>query len=233
VTREIIFDTETTGLDPRSGDRLVELGCVELVNRYPSGKTWHHYFNPDRDMPDAAFKIHGLSSKFLADKPRFAVHAAEFVEFIGDASLIAHNASFDIGFLNAELVKVGQPLLNMARVIDTLQLARRKFPGAPASLDALCKRFGIDTSKRTKHGALLDSELLAEVYVELIGERQAQLGLASGQASATNAGAGLRKAKPRAYPLPSRLTAGEAELHGKFVVQLGEKAVWRKWLGDN
>jgi len=232
MVREVIFDTETTGLDPRSGDRLVELGCVELVNRFPSGRTWHRYFNPDRDMPEAAFKIHGLSSQFLSDKPRFAEHAGDFLTFIGEASLIAHNASFDIGFLNAELERVGQPSLTMSRVVDTLQLARRKFPGAPASLDALCKRFGIDNAKRTKHGALLDSELLAEVYVELIGERQAQLGLAQGQAMA-NGSVRRRALRARAKTLSPRLSPEESAAHRTFIAQLGEKAVWRKWLGEN
>ena len=229
--REIIFDTETTGLDPRRGDRLVELACVELVNRYATGQIRHYYFNPDRDMPNEAFKIHGLSAQFLADKPRFAEKAGDFLEFIGESTLIAHNANFDIGFLNAELDKAGHPSLSMARVVDTLMLARRKFPGAPASLDALCKRFGIDNSSRTKHGALLDSELLAEVYIELIGERQAQLGLASERGNAGPSGARHRKLRPRPRPLGSRLSAQEVDAHGKFIAKLGEKAVWRKWLG--
>ena len=232
MLREIVLDTETTGLDPKTGDRVVEIGCVELVNRFPTGKTWHRYFNPERDMPEAAFKVHGLSSQFLADKPKFKECAEEFVGFIGDAMLVIHNASFDVGFLNAELERVGQPAIQQARVVDTLALARRKFPGAPAGLDALCKRFGVDNSNRVKHGALLDSELLADVYVELIGARQAELGLRAEQQLGTRAFDRSQKAKPRPKPLPSRLTPEEIAAHKAFVATLGEKAVWRKWLGE-
>ena len=177
--REIIFDTETTGLDPRSGDRLVEIGCVEMVNRVPTGQTYHCYFNPDRDMPAAAEAVHGLSAAFLADKPRFHEKAAEFLEFIGDANLVAHNAGFDFGFINMELEACGLDPVSKTRMIDTVALAKVRHPGAKLSLDALCTRYGIDRSHRTKHGALLDAELLAQVYVELTGGRQIGLSLAA------------------------------------------------------
>jgi len=177
--REIVFDTETTGLNPLGGDRIVEIGCVELFNRLPTGETFHVYLNPERDMPEAAFRVHGLSVEFLSDKPLFTDIAQDFIDFIGDAALVAHNASFDMGFINAELVRVNRPIIDSERVIDTLQIARRKHPFGPNSLDALCQRYNIDNSKRTKHGALLDSEILAEVYIELTGGRQADLGLAT------------------------------------------------------
>src|ERR1700761_4217030 len=176
--REIVFDTETTGLDPLQGDRLVEIGCIELLNRFPTGKTFHFYFNPERDMPEGAFRVHGLSIDFLKDKPLFAEKADALIEFIGDAQLIAHNAMFDLGFLNAELERAGRAGVARERMIDTLMLARRKHPGSSNRLDDLCVRYSIDNSRRTKHGALLDAELLAEIYVELIGARQAQLGFA-------------------------------------------------------
>ena len=183
--REIVFDTETTGLDPLTGDRLVEIGCIELVNRFPTGKVFHRYLNPERDMPEPAFKVHGLSIEFLKDKPRFAEVAEELVVFIGnDAQLIAHNAMFDLGFLNAELKRAGKGEVSRDRLIDTLMLARRKHPGGSNRLDDLCLRYRVDNSRRTKHGALLDAELLAEIYLELIGARQAMLGLAE----VTNAG---------------------------------------------
>jgi DNA polymerase-3 subunit epsilon len=173
--REIVFDTETTGLDPLQGDRLVEIGCIELVNRFPTGKTFHWYFNPQRDMPESALKIHGLSSEFLKDKPLFADKADELIGFLGDAPLVAHNAMFDLGFLNAELERAGRPPVNRERMVDTLVIARRKHPGGSNRLDDLCLRYAIDNSHRTKHGALLDAELLAEVYLELIGARQGSL----------------------------------------------------------
>lgn len=176
--REIIFDTETTGLDPRSGDRLVEIGCIEMVNRVTTGATYHCYFNPDRDMPAAAEAVHGLSATFLADKPRFHEKAAEFLDFIGDAMLVAHNAGFDFGFINMELEACGLDPVSKTRMIDTVALARVRHPGAKLSLDALCTRYGIDRSHRTLHGALLDAELLAQVYVELTGGRQIGLSLA-------------------------------------------------------
>ncbi len=178
--REIIFDTETTGLDPKSGDRLVEIGCIEMVNRVPTGATFHCYFNPDRDMPAEAERVHGISAAFLADKPRFHEKAADFLEFIGEeAMLVAHNAGFDFGFVNAELEMCGLPPLSRERMVDTVAMARMRHPGAKNSLDALCTRYGIDRSHRTKHGALLDAELLAQVYVELTGGRQIGLSLAA------------------------------------------------------
>src|SRR5579871_1846753 len=186
--REIVFDTETTGLDPLQGDRLVEIGCIELVNRFPTGRTFHCYFNPERDMPEAAREIHGLSIDFLKDKPRFAERAEEIVAFLGDAQLVAHNAVFDLTFLNAELERAGRAAISRDRITDTLLLARRKHPGGSNRLDDLCVRYAIDNSRRTKHGALLDAELLAEVYVELIGARQAQLVLS--QASAPSLAVG-------------------------------------------
>ena len=173
--REIVLDTETTGLDPLDGHRLVEIGCIELVNRIPSGQTFHRYFNPERGMPAEAFAVHGLSDDFLKDKPLFAEVADDLIAFLGDAPLVIHNASFDLGFLNAELERAGRPLLGRERLVDTLLIARRKHPGGSNRLDDLCARYAIDNSRRTKHGALLDAELLAEVYVELIGARQAQL----------------------------------------------------------
>lgn len=173
--REIVFDTETTGLDPYQGHRLLEIGCIELVNRFPTGQTFHRHINPERDVPLEAFNVHGLSFEFLKDKPLFADVAAELVEFIGDAPLIAHDASFDLGFLNAEFERAGLPIVAWERLVDTLLLARRKYPGGPNRLDDLCQRFGIDSSRRTKHGALLDAEILAEVYLHLIGARQAQI----------------------------------------------------------
>jgi DNA polymerase-3 subunit epsilon len=177
--REIVFDTETTGFDPQSGDRLVEVGCIELVNRVPTGRTFHAYFNPDRSMPLAAEQVHGLSDAFLADKKRFHEHALELLEFIADSPLVAHNAQFDFGFLNFELGVCGHPAVALERMIDTLVLARRRHPGAKHSLDALCVRYGIDRSHRVRHGALLDAELLAQVYVELTGGRQIGLALAA------------------------------------------------------
>lgn len=175
--REVVLDTETTGLRPAEGDRLVEIGCIELENHIPTGVTHHAYINPERDMPDAAFQIHGLSEEFLMDKPVFRDVADAFLEFLGDAQLVIHNAEFDIGFLNVELQLLEREPIPLARAVDTLSMARRKFPGALVNLDALCRRFGIDNSERTKHGALLDAELLADVYLELIGGRQIGLTL--------------------------------------------------------
>ncbi len=176
--REIIFDTETTGLDPNTGDRMVEIGCIEMVNRVATGRTFHEYFNPDRDMPAEAEKVHGLSATFLSDKPRFREKAEALLEFLGDSPLVAHNAQFDFGFLNFELGGCGLACVGNDRMIDTLVLARRRHPGAKHSLDALCSRYGVDRSHRTLHGALLDAELLAQVYVELTGGRQIGLQLA-------------------------------------------------------
>jgi DNA polymerase-3 subunit epsilon len=227
--REIVLDTETTGLDPYQGHRLIEIGCVELVNRIPSGQTFHRYLNPQRDVPAEAFAIHGLSAEFLADKPLFAEIAAEFVGFIGDAPLVIHNAAFDIGFINAELERAGHPTVPRDRLVDTLLLARRKYPGGQNRLDDLCSRFGIDNSRRTKHGALLDAELLAEVYLELIEARQAQLGL--GVAAAVSiAGGPAGAARQRPTSLPPRMTAAEREAHRAFVETLGHNAIWRDYL---
>ncbi len=227
--REIVFDTETTGLDPQGGDRLVELGCVEMVNRVPTGATYHAYFNPERDMPAEAEAVHGLSAAFLADKPRFAQCAADFLEFIGDAPLVAHNAGFDFGFINAELSAIGMEPVSRDRMVDTVAIARRKHPGAKLSLDALCTRYGIDRSHRTKHGALLDAELLAQLYVELMGGRQIGLELAA-EVSVSSAGtsavaavaavAEVTVAKTtRIFREPRPHAASEAELarHAEFM----------------
>lgn len=222
--REIVLDTETTGLDPDSGDRLVEIGAVELVNHMPTGRTFHAYINPQRDVPQEVVDVHGLTAQFLADKPVFAAIAADFAAFIGDARLVIHNAAFDMKFLNAELGWAGQPTVPWSRAVDTLDLARRRFPGAQNTLDALCRRFGVDNSAREKHGALLDSELLAEVYLELMGGRQPDLSLAVVVAGPA-AGAAWR-VPPRPRPLAPRLTPAEAAAHARFVESLGEGALW-------
>ncbi len=223
--REIVLDTETTGLDPATGDRIVELGAVELFNHMPTGRTFHAYINPQRDVPAEAVAVHGLSAQFLADKPRFAEVAADFVAFLGEARLVIHNASFDMKFLNAEFGWAGLPGLAWARAVDTLEVARRRFPGSNHTLDALCRRFGIDNSGRQKHGALLDSELLAEVYLELMGGRQPDFGL-SVVATAGDPAIVAWVAPARPRPLPPRLTAAEAEAHARFVAELGPTAVW-------
>lgn len=233
MSREIVFDTETTGLSPLGGDRVVEIGCVELLNHMPTGQNFHVYINPERDMPQGAFAVHGLSSEFLSDKPVFAAIADAFVDFIGDAKLVAHNAAFDISFLNAELGRLGHGPIDQGRVVDTLAIAKRKFPFAPASLDALCLRFGIDNSRRTKHGALLDAEILAEVYVELLGGRQTTLGLvAAGVKTAVERASARRGSLVRPEPLPSRLTAGEAAAHEAFIATLKGEIVWRRYLPE-
>ena len=219
--REIVLDTETTGLDPGQGHRLVELGCIELLNRIPTGATFHVYLNPERDVPAEAAAIHGLTSDFLKDKPRFADIAAEFLAFIGaDAPLVIHNAGFDHGFLNAELKRVERALIARERLIDTLMLARRKHPAGPNRLDDLCARYGIDSSRRTKHGALLDAEILAEVYVELIGARQAVLGLAEKSARAGQ-GEGAIALRARPIALAPRLSEAERLAHREFVASFG------------
>ncbi|WP_075214213.1 DNA polymerase III subunit epsilon [Mongoliimonas terrestris] len=228
--REIVLDTETTGLDPKTGDRLVEIGCVELANQFPTGRSYHVYINPERAMPREAFEVHGLSEAFLADKPRFDDVADAFLAFIGDGRLVIHNAQFDMGFINFELKRSGRGTIAGDRVVDTLQLARRKHPGAPASLDALCARYGIDTSKRVKHGALLDAELLAEVYIELNGGRQANLGLVSAAASGARQRAIGRTVQPRPAALPSRLTADAVAAHRAFIASLGGHALWTRYL---
>ena len=229
--REIILDTETTGLDHANGDRVVEIGGVELFNRFPTNRSFHVYINPERPMSSEAEKVHGLSDVFLADKLRFAEHVKAFLEFVGDATLVIHNASFDIGFLNAELARTGHSPLRFERVIDTLALARRKHPGAPNSLDALCARYGIDNSSRTKHGALLDAELLAEVYIELTEGRQSGLDFeVDGIVAGSLSDAALRPAQGRPAPLAPLLSAEERASHANFVVTLGEKAIWREYL---
>ena len=227
--REIVFDTETTGLDPIQGDRMVEIGCIELLNRFPSGKTFHCYFNPEREMPEPAFKVHGLSIDFLKDKPLFAHKVEELVEFLGDAPLIAHNAMFDLGFINAELERCKKALVQRDRLVDTLMLARRRYPAGPNSLDHLCQRFSIDASRRTKHGALLDAELLAEVYVELTGKRQARLSLVDEPIAVTQAGV-IAVVRLRPAPLMPRISDAEREAHLAFVATLGDKAIWNEYL---
>ena len=224
--REIVLDTETTGLDPGQGHRLVELGCVELLNRIPTGSTFHVYLNPERDVPAEAFAIHGLSSEFLQGHKRFIDIADEFLAFIGDAPLVIHNAAFDHAFLCAELKRAERMLIAHERLIDTLLLARRKHPAGPNGLDDLCARYGIDHSHRTKHGALLDAEILAEVYVELIGARQAQLGLAESGERRTTGIEGVIVIRQRREPLASRLSVAELAAHREFVAGLGENALW-------
>ena len=230
--REIVLDTETTGFDPEQGDRIVEIGAVELFNHLPTGKTYHQYINPERAMPQEAFEVHGLGDEFLADKPVFRDIAQAFLDFIGDAKLVIHNASFDMKFLNAELKWIDRPALPMDQAIDTLMIARKKFPGAPASLDALCRRFSIDNAARTLHGALLDSEILAEVYLELIGGRQPDLVLAGNSGSDDS---GMQdddwRAFPRPHALPARLTDAEAAAHADFLDRLGDDAIWKKLTG--
>ncbi|MFN3869628.1 MAG: DNA polymerase III subunit epsilon [Hyphomicrobiaceae bacterium] len=234
--REIVLDTETTGLDARKADRLIEIGCVELINRIPTGREYHVYINPERDVPAEAERVHGLSTAFLLDKPVFKAIYRDFLSFIADDTLVIHNAAFDLGFLNAELERVGSPALRNDRVVDTLALARRKHPAGPNTLDALCKRYGIDNSQRLKHGALMDSLLLAEVYIELLGERQATLVLGDKGAAANATGGPLRgaaqsrSAAQRPAPLPSRLTPEMKAAHRTFVETLGDKAIWNRYL---
>ncbi|KGJ05709.1 DNA polymerase-3 subunit epsilon [Paracoccus halophilus] len=234
--REIVLDTETTGFDPETGDRIVEIGAVELVNHLPTGETYHVYINPERPMPQEAFEVHGLGDDFLRDKPKFAEIAQGFVDFIGaDAKLVIHNAQFDMKFLNAELKRAGHAVMPHSRAVDTLEIARRKFPGAQNSLDALCRRFRIDNSNRTLHGALLDSELLAEVYLALMGGRQPGLVLETGAAAGDSSdGAGGAEAPrgPRPRVLAPRLTDAEADAHAAFVAKMGDKAVWLRYRTD-
>jgi DNA polymerase-3 subunit epsilon len=228
--REIVLDTETTGFDPETGDRLVEIGAVELKGHMPTGRTYHQYINPEREVPQEAVDVHGLTLDFLRDKPLFHEIVEDFLEFIGDdAKLVIHNAAFDMKFLNAELKWLGKPLLPWERAIDTLEIARRKFPGSPASLDALCRRYSIDNSARTLHGALLDSEILAEVYLELIGGRQPDLVLADSSTSETKTDIKITiKPKTRPTPLAARLSAEEKEAHAAFVSAMGENSLWAK-----
>jgi DNA polymerase-3 subunit epsilon len=224
--REIVLDTETTGLKPAEGHRVVELGCVELLNRIPTGATFHVYLNPDRDMPAEAFAVHGLSADFLKDKPRFTDVADDFLSFIADSPIVAHNASFDHTFLCHELKLSARPAIPFDRVVDTLMLARRKHAAGPYSLDALCARYGIDNSRRTKHGALLDAEILAEVYLELIGGRQATLGLTDAIELPVNRVDGAIVVRTRPEPLKPRVSEAEREAHRAFVATLGENALW-------
>lgn len=227
--REVVFDTETTGLDPYQGHRLVEIGCVELLNRFPTGRTFHRYLNPERDIPPEAFAIHGLSNDFLRSHPIFGSIAVDLLAFIGDAALVAHNALFDLGFLNAELERVSQAVIPRDRLIDTLLLARRKYPGSPNRLDDLCVRLGIDNGRRTKHGALLDAELLAEVYVELVDARQAQLGLVAVPASPIVVSNFAIAVKCRPVSLAPRVTEAERAAHSALVADLGAKAIWNDY----
>ncbi|MEL6570491.1 MAG: DNA polymerase III subunit epsilon [Pseudomonadota bacterium] len=241
--REIVLDTETTGFEPAEGDRLVEIGAVELMGHVPTGRTYHQYINPMRSMPAEAFGVHGIGPDLLEppqkpepgqvvlkDKPVFADVAQAFLDFIGDATLVIHNAAFDMKFLNAELSWINKPPLPMDQALDTLGIARRKYPGSPASLDALCRRFGIDNSNRTLHGALLDSEILAEVYLELIGGRQPDFALATQAAAAAGQGT-TEEWRPsrRNKTLPPRITEQEASAHAEFIDRLGEEAVWNKF----
>ncbi|WP_342069429.1 DNA polymerase III subunit epsilon [Yoonia algicola] len=238
--REIVLDTETTGFEPHEGDRIVEIGAIELMGHVPTGRTYHQYINPQRSMPAEAFGVHGIGpdlleppqepkpgQETLRDKPLFKDIAQDFVDFIGDAKLVIHNAAFDMKFLNAELGWLNRPLLPMDQALDTLAIARRKYPGSPASLDALCRRFAIDNSSRTLHGALLDSEILAEVYLELIGGRQPDFALAADTRTRNAAGgADDWRPMPRQEPLAPRITKEEAAAHAAFVEKLGDGAVW-------
>lgn len=225
--REIVLDTETTGLDPFLGHRVVEIGCVEIVNCIATGAVFHVHINPERDVPAEAEAIHGLSSAFLADKPKFEDIADQLIEFLGDARIVIHNAGFDFGFLNAELDRLKRPPLVRERIVDTLALARRRHPGGPNRLDDLCVRYGIDNSHRTKHGALLDAELLADVYAELIGGRQARLGL--DQQSAGSRTANTATAYVRPAPLAARISAEEQEAHRSMIEKLGADAIWSRF----
>ncbi len=227
--REIVMDTETTGLDPQTGHRIVEIGAIELLNHVPTGNTYHQYLNPERAMEAEAFAVHGLGDDFLRDKPCFRECGQTFLDFIGDARLVIHNAAFDMKFINAELGWINLPKIPWERAIDTLAIARKKFPGSPASLDALCRRFAIDNSNRVLHGALLDSEILAEVYLELIGGRQPGLVLDAGSRRTGPAEDGAWRPRPRPDPLPSRLTAVEAAAHAEFVNGLGDAPVWSRF----
>ncbi|GJE15796.1 DNA polymerase III subunit epsilon [Methylobacterium marchantiae] len=238
MLREIVLDTETTGTDAKNGDRLIEIGCVELINHVQTGVTFHRYVNPTRPVSQGAFGVHGLSDAFLADKPLFSAVVADFVAFCGDAPLVIHNAPFDVGFLNMEFARLGEkgpPQINLDTVVDTLQMARRKHTGASNTLDALCVRYGIDTTRRTKHGALLDAQILAEVYVELLGGKQASLGLASAESPEP-----LRRVTVSDGPiatgprrLRNRLSPLEVSQHATFVANLGASPIWRDYVSEN
>ncbi|HVV65372.1 MAG TPA: DNA polymerase III subunit epsilon [Rhizomicrobium sp.] len=225
--REIVLDTETTGLDPNDGHRVIEIGCVELMDHFPTGRTFQRYLNPDRDMPPEALRVHGITNEFLKDKPRFSEIVEEFLEFIGEAPLVIHNAAFDLRFLNAELDRCARSPLSFARAIDTIDIAKSKIPGARYSLDELCRRFNIDLSSRSLHGALLDSELTAQVYLELVGGRQKRLMLAPLDEVEATAAIETRIARVRPAPLKERLTEAEKTAHAEFVArELAEGAIW-------
>ena len=227
--REIVLDTETTGFDPETGDRIVEIGAVELMRHVPTGRTYHQYINPERAMPQSAFEVHGLGDDFLRDKPVFKEIGQAFLDFVGDAKLVIHNAAFDMKFLNAELGWMGLRQLPWEQAIDTLAIAKKKFPGSPASLDALCRRFGIDNSARTLHGALLDSEILAEVYLELIGGRQPDFALSVSRVEVSRGEVVDSGPLKRPHPLPSLLTEAERAAHAAFVERMGDAAIWAKF----
>jgi len=224
--REIVLDTETTGLDPSDGHRIIELCCVELVGHLPTGRVFHTLIQPERDIPEDSVRIHGLSADKLVDAPVFASVVEDFLSFVADAPLVIHNAEFDLKFLNSELSRAGKPLLTIERGIDTIALAKKRFPGARYSLDELCRRFNIDLSLRTKHGARIDAELLAEVYLELLGGRQVRLALAPGDAGAPRIEQVARVPRPRPTPLAERLTAFEREMHARFVAALEGDVIW-------
>jgi DNA polymerase III subunit epsilon len=231
--REIVLDTETTGFEPETGDRIVEIGAIELVNHLPSGRVYHQYINPERAMPPSAFEVHGLGDEFLRDKPPFRAIAKAFLEFVGDARLVIHNAAFDIKFINAELAWLSLPPIPWERAVDTLAMARGRFPGSPCSLDALCRRFGVDNAARTKHGALLDSELLAEIYLELVGGRQPDFALSVTLTGATESdSAGPWRPRPRPGPLAPGLTQDERAAHAAFVAAMGEDALWNVYADE-
>lgn len=233
MLREIVLDTETTGLDAKNGDRLIEIGCVEIVNRIPTGAEFHAFICPEgKEVHPEAFNIHGISTEFLRDKPIFSAVVDEILAFLGDSPLVIHNAQFDAGFINMELGRVGRPLIARERLVDTLEIARRKHPAGPNTLDALCKRYGVDNSKRTKHGALMDSLLLAGVYVELLGERQTTLELATRGPNTVVRAAIRSVALPRPVPLPVRLTDEDVAAHQAFVESLGDKAIWKRVVVD-
>jgi DNA polymerase-3 subunit epsilon len=225
--REIVFDTETTGFEPDDGHRIVEIGCVELVDHFPTGRTFQAYLNPERLVPIESQRVHGLSDEFLKDKPLFSAVAEEFLVFIGDAPLVIHNAGFDIKFINAELARVGHPPIPLARAIDTIEIAKRKIPGARYSLDELCKRFGVDLTARAKHGALLDADLTAQIYLELIGGRQRGLALAPAEIVAEEAEPAVSRARQRPEKLAPRISESEIAAHLAFIAkELGDEAIW-------
>lgn len=225
--REIVLDTETTGLDPASGHRIVEIGAIELLNAIPTGQTFHVYLDPERDMPEEAFRVHGLSLEFLTGKPLFSAISAELIEFLDEARIVAHNAEFDMRFINAELAAFGFAPIGNDRVVDTLAIARRRHPGAANSLDALCQRYGIDLSRRTKHGALLDAEILADVYAELLGGRQATFLLDPMAVERSAAPSLQRREIPALAPL---LSEAEVSAHAGFIATLGPQAIWHRYL---